>query len=78
MTSPVRCVCAAALARARACYGHLEGRDVWASSSLAPGSSYRGTLRIPSNRPGYVHIDRGDPESSKVWHLDDITEITPD
>ncbi|PSK83046.1 hypothetical protein CLV63_14112 [Murinocardiopsis flavida] len=71
-----RCGCAAALARARDTYGHMAGHTVWVESTQASGS-YRGILRILADRPGYLYLDRGDPDRSKTWHIDEIGALTP-
>jgi hypothetical protein len=69
MTEP-RCTCAAALARARRTYGHLEGRQVWATRpGDLPTSSRRGTLRVRADLPGHLYIDRG-PDRSFLIHID--------
>src|SRR5699024_9421126 len=75
-TTEIRCVCAAARARARDLYGHLEGRTVWLTHRTTPTSSYRGTLHIPQDLPGYLYLDRGDTDRSKTWHHQDIARVS--
>jgi len=73
----MRCVCAAALERALAQYGHLDGCLVWITRTDHPGSSYQGVLRVLTDRPGYLHLDRG-PDTSRTWHIDDIAHVITD
>lgn len=75
-TTEIRCVCAAARARARDLYGHLEGRIVWLTHRTTPTSSYCGTLHIPQDLPGYLYLDRGDTDRSKTWHHQDIARVS--
>lgn len=78
-TDDIRCVCAAALERARQQYGHLAGHRVWVNRAHDDGA-YLGTLHIPDRRPGYLWISRGggDPDRSFHVHIDDVTTLTPD
>ena len=73
--STIRCVCAAALARARAEYGHLEDQQVWVSHADDPGA-YRGTLQILTRRPGSLWIDRAGGRGFAI-HIDDVGSVTP-
>lgn len=77
-TTPVRCVCAAAVTRARDLYGHLEGERVWVRFTAEPTSRSLGTLRLPAEQPGYIYLDRGDPDRSKTRHIDDILDVVTD
>src|SRR5699024_2467367 len=55
-TTEIRCVCAAARARAHDLYGHLEGRIVWLTHRTTPTSSHCGTLHILQDLPGYLYL----------------------
>lgn len=76
--TPVRCVCVAADAQARALYGHLEGHMVWLESRRSPGSTYLGSLHLPADTPGYLYLARGDADRSKVVHIDDVLRLIPE
>ncbi|CAL9611072.1 hypothetical protein [Nocardiopsis dassonvillei] len=78
MSTTIRCVCAAALERARAAYGHLDGRRVWVRFAHSPTSRYMGILRVLKDRPGYLLLERANPDTNRTAHLDDITEVTLD
>lgn len=73
--TPVRCVCAAALERARSAYGHLEGEKVSITKKNLPDTTYVGTLQFLTNHPGYVWVERGDEDHSKLVHIDNVLSL---